>query len=263
MIEICPLFSGSNGNSTYIEYNKTALLVDAGVSGKRITNAINNIGKHAEELDAILITHEHYDHIHAVGILSRKYNLPIYATQKTWKAMAKDIGVIKESLIKFIEPNKPLEIGNIGVSAFDIPHDAAQPVGYSFFADGKKLTVATDIGIMDDALFLHLTKSDLILLESNHDIDMLRYGNYCYNLKERILSSNGHLSNDEAAATCARLMSSGTCHYILGHLSGDNNRPELAFNTVARMLTKCGAEIGRDIYLTVAERNREGVLIAI
>jgi phosphoribosyl 1,2-cyclic phosphodiesterase len=263
MIEVCPLFSGSNGNCTYLEYHDTSLLVDAGVSGKRIIEAMANAGKCAADVSAILITHEHSDHIHAAGILSRKFDIPVFATPGTWQGMINCIGHVKPYNVKIIAPLKPLEIGDFGVFAFDIPHDANQPVGYNFFADGKKITVATDIGAMDDALFLHLAKSDMILLESNHDLDMLRYGSYSYSLKTRILGKYGHLSNDEAAAICARLMSSGTHHYVLGHLSGENNRPELAFDTAARILKKCGAKIGKDVFLSVAERNKEGKLLAI
>ena len=263
MIEFCPLFSGSNGNSTLIEYQNTCVLIDAGVSGKKITDAVCALGKNARDIAGIFITHEHSDHIQSAGILSRKYNIPIFATRGTWQELRRVAGNIERDNIRIIKHGEDTVIGSLAIRPFLRPHDAAEPVGYNIFAGNKKVSIATDIGAMNDELFLNLAKSDLVLLESNHDVDMLRYGPYSPTLKTRILGKSGHLSNDEAAPTCARLMSGGTRHFILGHLSGENNNPDLAYRTTADTLARCGARVGENVFLSVADRGTSGRLVTI
>lgn len=263
MINICPLFSGSSGNSTYIEANGTGVLLDAGVSMKKILMALERIGKSGRDLSALLITHEHSDHILSLGALARKYKIPVYATVNTWRAMIKHVGKIDKSQIKPVYEGKPVKIGDLRFLAFPIPHDAAQPVGYTFSDGEKKLTVATDIGEMNDKLFLSLSGSDGVLLEANHDIQMLLTGSYPYPLKNRIRGKYGHLSNDEAAATCARLVTLGTKTILLGHLSAENNTPETAFSAVSGSITGTGAEIGKDVFLDVILREQERELQTI
>lgn len=254
MATILPLFSGSSGNAILIESRAHTLLVDAGVSGKRIVSALETNRKSPSGLDGILITHEHIDHIKSAGILSRRYHIPIYANAATWEAMLPTVGEIQTALCKTLEPGEEIMVGDIGIKPFSIPHDAASPMGYNFFAENRKLTVATDIGKMSDKLFMHLGGSEEILLESNYDIVMLQKGGYPYQLKQRILGENGHLSNKEAAAVCARLASLGTKRIVLGHLSKENNTPDLAFDICKLHIENCGLRVGEDIKLSVAPR---------
>lgn len=263
MASICPLFSGSNGNSTYIEGGGARILVDAGVSGSRIEKALLGVGRNACELDGIFVTHEHTDHAAGVFVLARRYKIPVYATRGTWRAIYPLYKNPDKSLIRVIEPGDRIFVGDLGIEAFPIPHDAAEPVGYSFFEDKCKVTVATDIGIMNESLFLSIANSKAVLLESNHDVEMLNNGRYPYVLKKRIRGALGHLSNDEAAATCARLVSLGTRMIFLGHLSEENNRPDLAYNTVKDTITRSGAVVGWDVMLEVAERGVTGALVCV
>lgn len=254
MAIIQPLFSGSSGNAVLIESRTCALLVDAGVSGKRIISALEEKHKSPSAISGIFITHEHTDHIHSAGSISRRYHIPIYANVATWEAMLPSIGDIPPGLRKTIEPGEECTIGDIRICPFSIPHDAAFPVGYNFFIEGNKYTVATDIGKMSEKLFLQFTGCAEILLEANYDIVMLQKGKYPYPLKQRILSDHGHLSNKEAAAVCARLASLGTKQIILGHLSKDNNTPALAYDICKMHIESCGVCVGEDIRLSVAKR---------
>ncbi len=249
-----PLFSGSSGNSILVESREHAILVDAGVSGKRIVTALTERRKSISSIDAIFITHEHIDHIKSAGILSRRYHIPIFANAATWEAMLPIIGDIPLSLCNTFETGEAQRIGDIEIKAFSIPHDAAAPVGYNFLVDRHKITIATDIGRLSEKIFLSLSGSDEILLESNYDIVMLQKGKYPYALKQRILGEYGHLSNKEASLACARLASLGTKHIILGHLSNENNTPALAYDIAKHYIENCGVQVGRDIKLSVAPR---------
>lgn len=246
MPSIYPLFSGSSGNCTYIENNNQGLLVDAGVSGKRIFEAL---GESKSKVKALLITHEHSDHISGVSVVARQLKIPVYATEKTWAS--EKIKGLKEEYINIIEPGEEISVAGMQVTPFLIPHDAAAPVGYNFFDEKEKVTVATDIGQMSEKLFLSLAGSKRILLESNHDIKMLQNGEYPLWLKKRIGGARGHLSNDDAAATCARLIGTGTAEIFLGHLSLENNLPSIAYNMSAAAIEKSGAILGKDVLLKV------------
>ncbi|MCC8169181.1 MAG: MBL fold metallo-hydrolase [Oscillospiraceae bacterium] len=252
MINFTSLISGSSGNASYISDGKTHILVDCGMSGKQLAQALATIGASPEQLSALLITHEHSDHIKGAGVVARRYGLPIYATSGTHSAM--DIGSVKDEQIKIIDVDDDFEIGTIGVRAFDIPHDAANPVGYSFYIDQKKVSVATDIGHMHKSLVENIMKSNIVLLESNHDVDMLQFGPYPFSLKQRILSDTGHLSNENAAQTALQLVNSGTEHIMLGHLSKENNHPEIALMETYNTLTFAGVNVGGDVTLQVADR---------
>lgn len=245
------LVSGSSGNCSLVSYKNTHILVDCGLSGKRLEQLLCEIGLKGCDLTAILITHEHNDHISGAGVISRRFNLPIYATCGTHSAMS--IGRISDENVCIIEPDRPIEIGNIGVNAFCIPHDAADPVGYRFFCGGKKMSVATDIGIMTDEIFDSISGSDSIILEANHDIQMLQSGRYPPQLKSRILSNVGHMSNVLAASTALALARRGTKHIMLAHLSNENNTPKLAYDTVSAELKTAGATHS-DLELLVADR---------
>lgn len=263
MIKVCPLFSGSKGNSTYIEINGNGVLLDAGVSFSRISQKLDAAGISPLQVKAILITHEHSDHIRGAGVAARKLGVPVYATIPTWYSMKKTLGKIEKNNILPVTPGKEEEICGICFKAFEIPHDASAPVGYNFFDGSKKFTVATDLGEMSEKLFLSLSGSDGIILESNHDVKMLLNGGYPYHLKMRIHGKLGHLSNDEAASVCARLASLGTKTILLGHLSEENNKPEIALAQTADMLCKDGVRLDEDVILRVLGQNHKTEIFEI
>ena len=263
MIKFCSLYSGSSGNSLFIGVGKTKILIDAGLSGIKITKALSLIDESPEELCAILITHDHVDHVKGAGILSRRYNIPIYANEGTWEVMKNLIGPVVLENIKVFNTGTVLDIGSLTVKSFPIPHDAAEPVGFNFFAENKKITVATDIGHINRGLLSNFEKSDMILLESNHDIEMLKTGPYPWPLKQRIMGDFGHLCNDMAGKVVAYLAEYGTKLFLLGHLSKENNFPELAYQTVCNALMQKKINPGKDIYLEVAHRDKASKVLYI
>lgn len=251
-LTFAPLFSGSSGNALLVIRDDTRVLVDAGLPGKKIAEEMERAGEKAEALSAIFVTHEHLDHIAGVGVLARRYGLPVYATEPTWRAMRPKIGKIQPEQERYVEPGGSIRCGAIEARAFSIPHDAACPVGYSFLGGGRKISIATDIGCLREDWMDAVAESDMLLLESNHDVDMLRAGMYPYELKMRILGNAGHLSNDDAGIAAAALCARGVRSILLGHLSGENNFPELAWESVACKLREIGG-MG-DIPLGVAMR---------
>lgn len=258
-----PLFSGSSGNCVYVGAEDDALLVDAGVSCARIVKELEKIGAAPENLKGILITHEHTDHIAGAGILSRKYDLPLYATEGTWNGMADKIGPVSQKNIRLIDVRQDFYIGKINVLPFSIPHDAADPCGFSFEAGSAKASVATDIGCIREGWLNAVSGSDLVLLESNYDPNMLKAGKYPYALKKRILGRSGHLSNDDAGTAAVKLCEKNVKNIILGHLSKENNFPELAFETVKLALTQAGVRPEIDLTLSVARRDGFSALYSI
>ena len=254
-IAFCPLFSGSSGNALLVTCGHTALLVDAGVSAVRVMKECAASGVDPARLSAILVTHEHTDHINGVGVLSRKLDLPIYAPQATWEAMAGKLGEVSEKNRRYVEPGTDFYMGDMNIYSFRTPHDAADPVCYCFTSGGCKLTVLTDIGCLESA-WLHAAEgSGTVLLEANHDRDMLKAGRYPYELKRRILGKKGHLSNEDAARAAVTLAQGGVRDVILGHLSKENNFPQLAYETVAGALREAGFVPGEDVALSVARRD--------
>ena len=250
-----PLFSGSSGNAVFVGEGEDRILVDAGVSCARIVKELESISVKPESLKAILITHEHTDHTNAAGILSRKYDLPIYATQGTWNGMQEKVGAVQSKNIRLIDVGQDFYIGKINVCPFAIPHDASDPCGYTFHAGNVKASIATDIGCIRDGWLNAVQDSDIMLLESNYDEDMLKAGKYPYVLKKRILGRTGHLSNDDAGKAAVKLAERNCKNIILGHLSKENNFPELALETVRLALTEAGLKIGRDVNLSIARRD--------
>ena len=253
MIKFCPIASGSSGNCIYISAGGAHILVDAGLSGKSIEAGLKTLNLAARQLCAILVTHEHSDHIAGVGVLARRYGLPVYATPKTWLYFERHnvLGGISDALIRRIDPEQPFSIGGLRVIAFDIPHDASEPVGYSIFAENRKITVATDIGEPTDTIRRYIAGSDIVLLESNHDGDMLMNGRYPRVLKERIAGPRGHLSNDAAGRLLTETASDNLRYVFLGHLSEENNRPLIALSTVEGILYERGVfpRFGFKIYI--------------
>ncbi len=263
MIKLASLFSGSSGNAIYITNNNTHLLVDAGLSGKKIEESLASTGVNARDIHGILISHEHMDHVLGAGILARRYNIPIYANQETLKSMAAQLKKVPAECIRTFVTGQSFEIGDIQVQSFPTPHDAAESVGFNFHYENKKVTIATDIGHIHKTLLQSLEGSDMILIESNHDIEMLKVGRYPWPLKQRILGDTGHLCNELAGKVVAYLATKGTQKFLLGHLSKENNFPELAFETVKSALQEKSIIAGKDVYLGVALRDRPSEAICV
>lgn len=251
-MDILSLRSGSRGNASLVSGGNTKLLVDCGVSGKSVTSALADVDVYPEDISAIAVTHEHIDHIAGIGVMMRRYHIPVWANAATWTAMESQVGKIDKSLVNIFDNDSSFEIGEIGVKPFSIPHDAADPVGYSFMCGDEKVAVATDIGELKKDLFEAIRGSKTVLLESNHDVNMLEIGKYPPQLKRRIRGKLGHLSNDDAGRAAEFLVRLGTERIILGHLSEENNYPDLARQTVICVLNDAGIKCGRDVLLGVA-----------
>lgn len=246
------LVSGSSGNASLAKNENTTILIDCGLSAKRICSLLDEICISPTEIDAILITHEHTDHITGAGVMSRRFDIPVYATQKTHQSM--NIGPIKEYNTKIINSGCEFQVGSFFINPFSISHDAADPVCYSLHDDKKKYSVLTDTGIISPEIFKSVAESDYIMLEANHDVDMLMYGDYPFSLKKRIASDKGHMSNDYAAQCAIKLIENNTKNIMLSHLSNNNNTPEIAYKTVESVLLKNGVDVINDIKLSVANR---------
>ncbi len=260
----CPLYSGSSGNVLFCQYGTTRLLIDAGKSGSCIEAALKSIGVDIGSVSGVLITHEHSDHISGAGVLARKYGLPLYATTDTWWAMEDKIGRIPKELRYEIRADQGFWLGEIGVDPFQIPHDAADPVGYRLYGGDLSVSTATDLGHFSREVFERIRGSSLVLLESNHDPDMLR-ANPRYNaaLKRRILGDHGHLSNEACSRALLSLIAAGTGNVILGHLSGENNTPELARQVSVSAMEQEGIHHGEDVQVQVALRDRIGAVYTL
>ena len=232
MLNFCSLYSGSSGNSLFVETPNTRLLVDAGVSSKKIETALKSIDIDPSTIDGILVTHEHSDHVQGLGTLSRKFDLPVFVNQETLDAMPKQKDKIPEKNIKTFKVNDKFSINDLDIKSFSIPHDAANPCGFSIFKDDKKISIATDIGHMTNSIVKNLEESLFVLLESNYDPEVLKCSSYPFNLKTRIAGPTGHLSNEMAGKTISYLLKSGLKKAMLGHLSKESNFPELAYQTV-------------------------------
>ncbi len=255
-LRVCSLFSGSSGNSTYIGTERTHILVDAGLAGKNIIAGLQNIGVDPSELKGILITHEHIDHIKSAGVMSRKFNIPIYANAKTWEAMEGIIGRISPANIRIFDNDMDFYIQDINVQPYKIPHDAADPVGFSLCWQRKRISITTDLGHTNSKIIKAVMDSDLVILEANHDLDMLMSGPYPMQLKRRIMSKKGHLSNVDSGKALLELIKGRVTHVLLAHLSKENNYPQLAMDTVTDILEAGGVRVGRDIMLDMTYRDR-------
>ena len=233
MFNFCSLYSGSAGNCLLVQTDETNILIDAGVSQKKILSALTSFNITLENIDAILVTHEHSDHIASVGSISKKYNIPVYCNEETLKAMPSQKAKIHDDNQKIFKNGTSFKIKNLEILPFSIPHDAANPCAFNIFHNNQKISVATDIGHINNDLISKLKDSSFILLEANYDPDILKYSKYPFQLKQRILSSTGHLSNETAGKTISELfLKNGLKKAMLGHLSKENNFPELALKTV-------------------------------
>ncbi len=234
-MQLTSIASGSSGNCIYIGTERTHVLIDAGISGKRIENGLQALDLTAQDIEGILITHEHCDHIAGLGVMARRHGLPIYATHKTIDAILgiSSLGRIDPALFCPIEPEVDFAIGDMQIHPVRVSHDAADPVAYLVRQGEKTAGVITDLGVYDDSLVEKLRDADVLLLEANHDIKMLEVGPYPYPLKQRILGEKGHLSNSACGQLLSQILHDSFRTVMLGHLSKENNYPELAFQTVS------------------------------
>lgn len=261
MFQFCSLYSGSSGNCSFVQTNNTKILIDAGESAKKIVEALTSINVDPSTIDAILITHEHSDHVKGLGIFSKKFQIPVYANLETWNAMPKQKEKMEEDKICTFSFDK-FNIKDIEIKPFSIPHDAANPCGFNLYHENKKMSIATDIGHMNKEIINHLTNSSFMLLEANYEPEILKCSSYPYLLKERIKGPNGHLSNSDAGKTISYLVNHGLNNVMLGHLSKENNFPELAYKTVVEELIENHLE-ENSLHLSVAERYNVSPIIDV
>ncbi|WP_226681708.1 MBL fold metallo-hydrolase [Sutcliffiella horikoshii] len=254
------LASGSTGNAIYVATEEHSLLIDAGLSGKKMQELFDGIGKKIEDLSGILVTHEHSDHIKGLGVLARKYKLPIYANEKTWKAMDGLVGVIPTEQKFNFEIEQVKTFGGLDVQSFGVSHDAAEPMFYSFHDGDKKVVVITDTGYVSDRMKGIISNADAYVFESNHDVQMLQMGHYPWSIKRRILSDVGHVSNEDAALAMADVMGDKTKRIYLAHLSKDNNMKDLARMSVQQTLATRGVMVGEQVELYDTDPNKPTAL---
>ncbi len=258
-MRFCSIASGSSGNCIYMGSDSTHLIIDAGISGKRITSGLNELGIKPEELSGILVTHEHTDHISGLGVMARRYGLPIYTTEGTKEAIlsSSKAGKIPEDLFVDVEEDRHFTIGDLNILPVKISHDAAQPVAYRIGDKKRCGAVMTDLGCYDDYIVKHLEGLDFLLLEANHDIRMLETGSYPYELKQRILGKKGHLSNENAGRLLSSVLNDNIREIYLGHLSKENNYEDLAYETVRLEVDMSDTPYqAKDFNIRIASRNQ-------
>lgn len=263
-MRLCSIASGSSGNCIYVGTDSTHILVDTGISGKRTEAGLNSLGVTMRDVDGILVTHEHIDHISGLGVLARKYSVPIYATKKTIEQIkkTKSVGVIDDDLFCEIIPDEKFTIKDLTMNPMRVSHDAADPVAYRIRHGEKKVGIITDLGIYNDYTVECLKGMDAVLLEANHDIHMLQVGPYPYYLKQRILGERGHLSNELSGRLLSRILHDDMKAIVLGHLSKENNMAELAYETVRVEVTMADNKYkANDFPIHVANRSEVSQVI--
>lgn len=261
-MRFCPLYSGSSGNALLVLADGAAILVDAGLPGRVVAEALAAAGVAPEQLSGILVTHEHSDHVKGVGILARRYRLPVYANAGTWRGMLPLIGEIPPAQVRVFETERDFYLGGVNVLPYKTPHDANESVGFVFQSGGSKLSILTDAGHINERMLDAVSGSGLILIESNHDVEMLKAGRYPFPLKRRILGDEGHLSNDACGAALTALYGRGVRRAVLGHLSRENNFESLALETVRAALR--ASDVPDEAFaLSVAHRDRVGEIYEV
>lgn len=263
-MKICSIASGSSGNCICVGSESATLLVDAGISGKRVEQGLNTIDMTTKDVDAILVTHEHSDHIKGLGVLARKHEIPIYATSGTLDAVMSysSLGKIPDGIFHVIEEDKAFAVKDLTIEPFRISHDAAQPVGYRISSEEKSVGIATDMGKYTNYIVDKLKGLDVLLLEANHDVRMLQVGSYPYYLKQRILGDRGHLSNETAGRLLCEILHDKMRSIMLGHLSRENNYADLAYETVCSEVTMGDNPYqSKDFEISVARRDEASQLI--
>lgn len=243
------LASGSTGNVTYLETPEHKILIDAGLSGKKIDGLMKKIDRSLADVDALFITHEHSDHIRGAGVLARKYGMDVYANEGTWQAMEGKIGEVPVDQKYLIEPGKVLSMGDMDIESFAVSHDADEPQFYQVHHDGKAFCVLTDTGYVSERVSKTISNADAYLMECNHDMEMLRMGSYSWSLKQRIIGDEGHLSNEDGANAMMSVIGNHTHQIYLGHRSEENNMRSLAHLTVATMLKEHDLGVEHDFHL--------------
>ena len=256
-LSFCSFSSGSSGNCYLIKNKNTAILVDAGISCKRILMGLEKVETGKEEVAAIFVTHEHGDHISALATLGKRMpNVPMYANEATWENIKADISAYNK---RIMEPGESVKIADIEVKAYATSHDSVKAQAYSFSCEGKKIAIVTDTGCVTDEIFANVIDADMIILEANYEEEVLLLGKYPYFLKHRILGEHGHLSNVAAAEVITRIMKTNKAGRVrrvfLAHLSKENNMPELAYQTVVNCLEEEGIYIGEELKLSILLRD--------
>ncbi|WP_420852996.1 MBL fold metallo-hydrolase [Staphylococcus lutrae] len=249
LIRMSVLASGSTGNATYVESDKGSLLVDVGLTGKKMEALFDQIDRKISDLSGILVTHEHSDHIKGIGVLARKYGLPIYANEKTWTRIDKKDPNIPSDQKFIFNPYETKSIAGFDIESFNVSHDAIDPQFYIFHNNYKKFTMITDTGYVSDRMKGMIRGSDAFMFESNHDVDMLRMCGYPWKTKQRILSDVGHVSNEDAAHAMTDVITGQTKRIYLSHLSQDNNMKDLARMSVAQILQAHDIDTVNDVRL--------------
>ena len=265
-MRMCSIASGSSGNCIYVGSDNSHLLIDTGISKKRIEEGLNKLEIKGDELDGILITHEHSDHIKGLGVFSRKYEIPIYATPGTIAGIkeSSSLGKMPEGLLHPIKADHPFQLGELDVHPFAISHDANEPSGYRIENEKKSVAVATDLGVYDDYTVEHLSDLNAVVLEANHDIHMLEVGPYPYPLKRRVMGDRGHLSNELSGKLLCDILHDDLQYVVLGHLSKENNYEELAYETVKLEISIGDNPYkGDDIPMMVAKRDQVSDIITL
>lgn len=257
------LASGSTGNATYIETPQHQILIDAGLSGKKIEELMNSIGRTLSDVDSLLVTHEHTDHSKGVGVLARRYGMDVYANQKTWEAMAPKVGKIKDEQKHYLEAGKVLSLGDIDVESFAVSHDAADPQFYKVHHAGHSFAIVTDTGYVSERVEGVIRDADALLMECNHDPEMLRMGPYPWSLKQRIMGDTGHLSNEDGARAIIDVLGNHTKRIFLGHLSKENNIKELAHLTVENIMKEHDLAVEHDFHLLDTSPDQATSLITL
>lgn len=260
MSKVCQLFSGSKGNCIFVSCGNTKFLLDAGVSAKRIENALNDIGEDASQIDGIFITHEHSDHIKGIKVLASRHHIPVFASELVMnKIIEKDVFAGKVEL----NLAENMEFEGAEIDTFHLSHDSVDCVGYKIvMPDKRKIAVCTDTGYITNEAHDKLLGCDLVCLESNYEVTMVENGPYPYDLKKRVLSNRGHLSNVACSEFATELANNGTTRFVLSHLSETNNYPSIARQTTISALTQCGFEENKDFRLYVSStENRERPIV--
>lgn len=265
-MRLCSIASGSSGNCIYVGSDATNLLIDTGISGKKVEFGLNSLDLTTKDLNGIFVTHEHSDHIKGLGVIARKCGVPIYATSGTIRAMKESgsLGKLPEGIFHEIQGDSDYQVGDLTIHPFHISHDAAEPVGYRIHQGEHSVGIATDMGVYDEYIVDNLKGLDALLLEANHDVNMLQVGSYPYYLKRRILGERGHLSNETAGKLLCRLLHDGMKDILLGHLSKENNYEALAYETVCSEVTMGDNPYkAKDFRIAVAHRDSTSKVVEL
>ncbi|MFD2443664.1 MBL fold metallo-hydrolase [Bacillus sp. CGMCC 1.16607] len=262
-LSLSVLASGSTGNAIYVEAEEQSFLIDAGLSGKQMEGLFKQIDRRIDDLSAIFVTHEHSDHIKGIGVLARKYKIPVYANEKTWKAMDPLIGEVSLDQKFDFQMETVKTFGSVDIESFGVSHDAVEPMFYVFHHGGKKIVLITDTGYVSDRMKKIITNANAYVFESNHDVQMLRMGRYPWNIKRRILSDVGHVSNEDAAIAMSEVIGDQTKRIYLAHLSLDNNMKDLARMSVSQTLESTGIRVGESFQLYDTDPKTPTKLVAV